>query len=671
MVTRRAFIGVVASAAGLARWHRALAALRLGRWGNRTTNPYFRTDPMVGRVTESGAVVHLVTSDTLSAPIRVRVRWSESPDDLEDSPNVSSEAVGQTQSDSIELAITGLGPDRKYYYLVQYEEPSNPDVWVNLPFVGEFRVQRPAGSEFDFCVIADAHWGRPDFNYSLDGAWGFNCSACLSHMLSERDSDFCVELGDGAYLVEVQSQEDAYDRYDGYRRVMSTILQKMPLYMVLGNHEQEAGFFQQEDPTIQPLTMSRSAPAQYLQKWGTRARLTFIPNPKGNTYPEGGEGPPRYDSSVDWGAGSDPWNDGDRSYLQNFYAWTWGDALFIVLDPYRYTLVGETRVPTSPSEWRLGPTQWQFLEDVLSASTARWKFILCHHQVGGGLIDVNGWLINEGQGEAYGRGSAIEATRPGTEQARLHELMKCHGVQFFVYGHDHAFCHSVLDGVNYLLCGRPSFLNTWFNKPGMRSSYGDVLVQGRDKPWTRALYTVLGYARFRVSPERVTMEWVRTGYSFAQNATPNFAINTPPRDWRESWFGRTYPVTSPDVVTVERNPTDVDGVRTVAGATIASLYEVPAGPDYYVQPIPTRPESFQLPVIPLAGFPADLESVAVVDCVPEVIYRKEWVWGDLNDDGKVDGEDIQAYVNSVVPQSPDACLSPSNPQQLVNRLLGA
>ena len=101
------------------------------------------------------------------------------------------------------------------------------------------------------------------------------------------------------------------------------------------------------------------------------------------------------------------------------------------------------------------------LEDTLAASKARWKFVIAHHQFGGGLIDIGGGSMVSGRGIAYGRGSANEALRQGTDQAVVHELMRRHGAQFFVYGHDHAFCHSVQGPVDYLLCGRPTCESVW------------------------------------------------------------------------------------------------------------------------------------------------------------------------------------------------------------------
>ncbi|GAG16803.1 unnamed protein product, partial [marine sediment metagenome] len=258
------------------------------------------------------------------------------------------------------------------------------------------------------------------------------------------------------------------------------------------NHECEAGFYQKgtDDESQQGDLWNHLYEDHYRQLWSTLARLRCIPNPRGDTYPEGGEGAPGYDSLDDWFGEPGPWNEGaPLSHLQNFYAWTWGDALFVVLDPYRYTLVGSVLFPNSPSLYTLGPTQLQWLEDVLANSNATWKFIFSHHQVGGGLINRHGDLIEDGGSQyAYGRGSAVEADRPDTEQAVIHDLMLQHGAQFFVYGHDHGFCHSVKDGINYLCCGRPTFLNDWWSRPGMLDSYGSILIQGQEHSWVQALY---------------------------------------------------------------------------------------------------------------------------------------------------------------------------------------
>jgi hypothetical protein len=356
------------------------------------------------------------------------------------------------------------------------------------------------------------------------------------------------------------------------------------------------------------------AEQHYVQKWNTEARMLTVPNPTADTYPEGGEGAFGYATHDEWMGERGEWNEGNWGPLQNFYAWTWGDALFCVLDPFRYTLVGSTHVPKTAADWTLGKTQFRWLADTLEKSTAQWKVIFCHHLVGGGKIDKAGRSIHEGLEEpAYGRGSAREAARQDTEQYRIHQLMRKHGAQFFVYGHDHAFCHGVLDDVHYFCCARPTFANNWWKREGMVDSYGRVEIQPPEKPWIRALLNVLGYTRFSISPDQVTVEWVRTGYSFEHGQdSPERAQ----RDWNESWAGRRFDATASSVE-LSRPPTDVDGVYTEAGAAIDGFAARPQGTNYYAQPTPPRPEKHASPAISVSGFP---ESHAIADCVPDVVY---------------------------------------------------
>jgi len=613
---------------------------------------YFSALGMIGRVTGSHAVLNLVTSANLSATVQARVRWAKQPAALPTSPNVSPVALADRPWATLGLKITGLQPNRKYFYQVQYETSDDPGVWVNVPCIGEFYSQKTSGESFSFCLVADAHWGHA-WQVQPGSPQRWTGEQCLRRILEDRDFDFCVDLGDSPYPLTIRSAVEALNRYADWRAIMAGITARMPVFLVLGNHEQEAGFFQRGTDHPPQYLWNHLSATQYQQKWATEARLRFVPNPRGDTYPQGGEGPPQYDSADDWHAGTDPWNDGTRSHIQNFYAWTWGDALFVVLDPFRYTRVGSCTVPNSPSQWTLGPTQMRWLHDVLAASDARWKFILAHHLVGGGLINIYGQSIQDGGNDwAYGRGSGIEADRPGTEQAIIHRLALQHGVQFFVYAHDHAFCHSVNDGVHYICCGRPTFLNEWWRGEGMRESYGNLLVQGQDKPWTRMLYSVLGYAKFYVTPDLVTMEWIRTGYSFPPAIVP---IQQARRDWRESWAGKPYPVVSPISIEVSMVPTDVDGIRTVQGATVTRFFRRPPGRDYYIQPDRVRPEDFANRKVPMDDFQ---RVVAAVDTIPEHLYQYTW-WYDGDDAGDSGHRDLADYAALQVCYSPESGSVPS------------
>ncbi|MCP4592122.1 MAG: hypothetical protein GY842_15415 [bacterium] len=659
MQTRRQFIGSLAIGALCAVLSNAFGSIPydagVSAPDHRLSGPestYFRALEMVGRVTASDAVVNMVSAENLSATVQARVRWAETSVGLPTSPNVSAIVSTSDTSATLELAITGLQANRKYYYLVQYETTDAPGVWMDMPEIGEFYSQRTAGQSFSFCVLADPHWAT--LHPGSPHEW--TAQQALQRILEHGGFDFCIDLGDSACPNSMDSAEEGLSFYAEYRAYMAGITRKMPTFVVLGNHEREAGFFQR-GAGLQRMP-NGLGPTDYHQRWATEARLRFVPNPQGDTYPEGGEGAPGYDTADEWAPDYDPgdpqaWYDPTHitSDLQNFYAWTWGDALFIVLDPHRYTKVGLTRVPTDPSDWTLGPTQMIWLQNVLAASAARWKFVLSHHQVGG--------FVKSGFGKAYGRGSAVEARDPEREQYAVQQLMEQHGVQFFVYGHDHAFCDSVERGVHYLQCGRPTNVSSWYTTtPEMRDSYGDLLIQGQDKEWIRALYNVVGYTQFHVTPDSVTMKWIRTGYSFTSDPLP---IEEAQRDWLECWVGRAHAVASPSSVNVAMAPTDVDGVYTVAGAQLSDCSEPPAGEDYYMQPYPIRPEEYADTEVPIDTFP---ESVAVVDSVPELMYERTWLYrGDADDDGDRDLADYAAVqecyspgAGSVPPTEPCAMM---------------
>lgn len=613
--SRREFLGSLALSAAFATARTVLGDHRV-RVAPEPRRRIFAAHEMIGRVTSDSAVVNLVTERAFRGGIAARVRWAQTLEELDTAPRLTLPSVALGPLARLELPLSDLPADRTVFFRVEYQDSVRPGVWQARSEVGRFQTQKPVGRSFSFAVLADGHWGDAQ-NVGVGDPQRWTGRQCLRQVDADGPFDFLVDLGDSPQPIEIRSAHEALERYLAWRRLMQRLTRQMPTFLALGNHEQEAGFFQRGSGAFPPPEPDNGlSTEQFHQKWATAARLLCIPNPRGDTYAEGGEGAAGYDSRDDWFGEAGPWNDDPPSELQNFYAWSWGDATFIVLDPLRYTHVGRSVFPTLPSDWTLGPTQFAWLEATLAASTARWKFIFCHHLVGGGFIGVNGRrTAQDGSERVYGRGSADEAGRENTEQALIHQLMLQHGAQFFVYGHDHNFCHSTRDGVNYLCCGRPTHLNPWLRRDGMRDSYGDVLIQGADKPWIRALYNVLGYSRFTVSPDNVTLDWIRTGYSFGSRGVP---VAQAERDWLEGWVGHAYVVDSPRLVTVDLAPSDVDAVRTADGAQLFGMGVSPLGASFYRQPTPVRPEHFETAEISLRPFP---ESTAIVDTVPELVSR--------------------------------------------------
>lgn len=736
MPTRREFLRALASGTSLASLESLFGDLGFStEWCHRfcpscgqPACDYFWAVDMVGRVTKDSAVINLVTkADLVLAQgeyLHVRARWGTVADDVKNGLGDTTDCVSLAYDEDhaavrIELELAGLlTGNTTYHYQTEFVvatdecgDDVDPSNWVVINRYedggeaverspGRFHTQRLPGQEFSFCALADPHWGQKSLVMNLrddeDHIWNWMGRVCLDQILADHSAnpfDFCVDLGDSAYTHPWRLAEEADKCYAHYRSIMSDVLREMPAYLVLGNHEAEGGYFQRGDSgddgslSDTPGIGNHLADNEHLQKWSTVARRKFVPNPKGGTtngpatYPEGGE---RGDTWGEWGngnpGGSSPEDQTgaaprDGKPLQNFYAWTWGDALFVVLDPFRYTKIGSPTVPESPSDWTLGQTQMRWLEEVLRNSCAKWKFIFSHQQVGGGLINGAGCRTGANSGEyAYGRGSAREVFNDdpevNPEQAYIHALMKKYYVQFFVYGHDHIFCHSVRDGIHYLSCGRPTFLSSWFTRGGMIDSYGTICdTDGCRHQYVEKVFHVLGYTRFHVTPDHVRLEWVRTGFDFGNAAhfDPRGKVDgTPYRRYREHWLGRQYAVNNPSYVEVANVPTLVAGVRTPTDGVVTGL--CPGGPDtcpsssldqadcdeagdppgnHYTgnldDPHPNKR-------IPLQDWPGDphLEPTAVVDYVPEVIYamtfnRRADGTCDYDRDGDVDMQDYLAF----------------------------
>jgi tartrate-resistant acid phosphatase type 5 len=81
------------------------------------------------------------------------------------------------------------------------------------------------------------------------------------------------------------------------------------------------------------------------------------------------------------------------------------------------------------------PTQLRWLDEQLSRSTASWRLVLGHHTI-------------------YSGGSGHGDTPETTEL--IEPLLRKHGVQAYINGHDHDLQHIRRGGVDYLCCGAGS-----------------------------------------------------------------------------------------------------------------------------------------------------------------------------------------------------------------------
>ncbi|RPI00100.1 MAG: hypothetical protein EHM72_10220 [Calditrichaeota bacterium] len=167
---------------------------------------------------------------------------------------------------------------------------------------------------------------------------------------------------------------------------------------------------------------------------------------------------------------------GDQLH-ENYYAWTWGDALFVVIDPFWYTMTkpfvgniggGEPEAGTGDRwDWTLGQTQYNWLRQTLENSTAAYKFVFAHHMTGGSDDYVRKgaygapyceWGGYDENGATWGFDSRHDGW-----YATVRQLLVETKVSAFFHGHDHQYAYEILDDVIYQSCASGGFTGNGFN----------------------------------------------------------------------------------------------------------------------------------------------------------------------------------------------------------------
>ncbi|RLB61407.1 MAG: hypothetical protein DRI90_11420 [Deltaproteobacteria bacterium] len=437
--------------------------------------------PLISRPTEQGVTINVVAPNHVAGLV---LEYRRQPPDSGSGPRVqpgtpsssgAAAAAGEWRrageprgvaGDTVEWILGGLVAGGRYHYRVT--------ALAGHQVSGSFVTQRPAGSTFSFALLTDTHIYLRDFSraelaahplpaadvernggieQALQERWperahGHAILPRVAENVLADAPDFVIHLGDVIDLhgfgfnVPIPSPRWARKGWLDYRWLLGPLAQHAAHFAVIGNWDGEKGNF-----TAQQRAASR------------QQRYAYLPNPTDATYPDGG------------------------SRHQDYYAFQWGDALFAVLNVITYTKTEHVlRKPSRPDDYSLGDEQLRWLERTLAQATARWRFVLIHHAVGGRGGDE--------KNSSYGRGGG-RAAQVG-EQARLHALMQKHGVQVMFYGHDHVFYDMVVDGIHYTLPGSAG-------APWKFTS----AETGYETYWPDS-----GHARVQVGPKRVDVELV-------------------------------------------------------------------------------------------------------------------------------------------------------------------
>jgi hypothetical protein len=401
--------------------------------------------PMLGRPTDTSVTV----STVVSAPAWVYAEYGPGPDALGESTDTLEVAFDARPVNPVEMSLTDLPPGAECSYRIMLR--GEADTGFREVARGSFRTQRPRGDGFAFTVQADSHINELFRSRSQGRARIYDL--VLRNALADRP-DFHIDMGDFAGIEwytggKAPGLDTALERYLLQRVFLSRLSPWVPFYLVLGNHEGEQGW-------------RRGRETDSLEVVGALARKALIPNPHPDAFYTGS-------TEVTECCG----------LREDYYAWEWGDALFVVLDPFWNTMrmphrSGAYEPSDDPWDWTLGLRQYNWLYETLHASDAAWKFVFSHHVTGG-------YRYGHGRFHPYGRGGIVvakhkvagqptfewggedetgayvfEEKRPGWTHGAVHDMMVAEGVDIFFHGHDHVFVCETLDGIAYQACPQPS-----------------------------------------------------------------------------------------------------------------------------------------------------------------------------------------------------------------------
>ena len=367
----------------------------------------------------------------------------------------------------LELSLPALSGDTHYYYRLYYQSVAGGGYSPSDEY--NFHTARPTGSTFSFAIQGDSH---PERERTMFNAALYNRTLLTA---AADQPDFYLTIGDDfsvdTLAPETISEAQVRGRYTLQRPYLGLIGRSAPLFLVNGNHEQAARYLLDGTPNN-------------IAVWAQNARNSLYSQPAPDNF---------YTGNTEQIA--------HIGLLRNYYAWTWGDALFVVIDPY-WSSPGAVDAPfpglgKRSNLWDIthGEAQYRWLKTTLEKSTAKYKFVFAHHVMGTqrGGIELAGQY--EWGGQSANGTWGFAANRSGWASP-IHQLMVANRVTIFFQGHDHIWVRQQLDGVTYQTLSVPADPNYALdNDPAYRS--GDKFPN-------------TGYTRVTVAPTGVKVDYVRT-----------------------------------------------------------------------------------------------------------------------------------------------------------------
>ena len=240
----------------------------------------------------------------------------------------------------VELALNALQANTRYYYQFLWR-PAGIEQFSRSPEYA-FHTARPPGSRFAFTLTADAH---------LDEHTSAEVYRQTLANIRADQPDFHIDLGNLFMTDKHASREAAARQYLAQRYYLGQIGCSIPILLALGTHDGESSRYDDGSDSC-------------LAVWSNLTRKRFFPNPVADDFYTGNNLPKAH-----------------CGLLQDYYAWAWGDALFVVLDPFWHSL--RQRGGGDGWGWSLGKAQYRWLEQTLAQSRAKFKFVFIHNLLSG------------------------------------------------------------------------------------------------------------------------------------------------------------------------------------------------------------------------------------------------------------------------------------------------
>lgn len=331
-----------------------------------------------------------------------------------------TESISTKIQGPVEIKLENLKPNTSYYYKLIYTINGES----NSSTLNQFKTQRKSGSSFSFGIQGDSHPERQGRMFHPD------LYRTTIQNAADINPDFYFLIGDDFSIDHIiQKNELSKERVEGMyinqRAYLEPLSKNTPLFLVNGNHEQAARYLLNDTDTSASVLAAN-------------ARNKFFSQPMPDKFYTGDSEKVKH-----------------IGLLRDYYAFEWGDALFVVIDPYWHSKLAVDNIAGSRDKnqrnmWdiTLGYVQYNWFKTTLEKSKARFKFVFSHHVSGTGRGGTELAKLYEWGGYSRNGSWEFDKMRPGWSKP-IHNLMVDNKVSIFFQGHDHLFCKQELDGIVY------------------------------------------------------------------------------------------------------------------------------------------------------------------------------------------------------------------------------